>query len=217
VSQYQGEEAGVQQNLWCEDTITVLCCASASGCAIPPLVIFKRKSLLKALTVGEAPSTIYVLNAHSGWIDPEIFWECFLHHFLVYAPAGRPLLLLLLLDGHSSHYNPDFIHEAASHGVVVFCLPPNMTHVAQPLDSVCFHSLIAFWVEACDEYMCRHPGKVVTIYQFSELFASAFAKAFTQNILSSFRVTGVFPPNRKAIPIPGIQEVTSANPPQLQR
>jgi len=113
-----------------------------------------------------------------------------------------------LLDGHSSHYNPDFIREATSHGVVVFCLPPNTTHVAQPLDSVCFRSLKAFWVEACDECMCCHPGKVVTIYQFSELFASAFAKAFTpQNIVSSFRVTGVFPPNRKAIPIPGIQEV----------
>lgn len=102
--------------------ITVLCCASASGCAIPPLVIFKRKSLLKALTVGEAPSAIYGLNAHSGWIDPEIFRECFLRHLLVYPPAGWHLLLLLV--GHSFHYNPDFIHEAASHGVVVFCLPP---------------------------------------------------------------------------------------------
>ena len=66
----------------------------------------------------------------------------FLRHFLVYAPARWPLLLLL--DGHSSHYNPDFIHEVASHGVVVFCLPPNTTHVAQPLDSVCFRSLNAF-------------------------------------------------------------------------
>ena len=64
-------------------------------------------------------------------------------------------------------------------------------------------------MEACDEYMCRNPGKVVTIYQLLQLFASAFAKAFTpQNIVSSFRVTGVFPPNRKAIPIPGIQEIS---------
>ncbi len=56
--------------------------------------------------------------------------------------------------------------------------------------------------------MSHHPGKVVTVYQFSELFASAFTEAFTpRNIVSSFRVSGVFPPNRKAIPIPGIQEV----------
>ena len=120
---------------------------------------------------------------------------------------------MLLMDGHKSHYNPDFIREAAKHGVVVFCLPPNTTHVSQPLDSTCFHSLKRFWIEACDNYKCSHPGKVVTIYQFSELFASAFIKAFTfRNITSSFRVTGVFPPNRKAISIPGDTETLRCTP-----
>ena len=89
------------------------------------------------------------------------------------------LPLLLLIDGHKAHYNPDFIREAAKHGVIIFCLPPNTTHVSQPLDSTCFHSLKRFWIEACDNYMCSNPGKVVTIYQFSELFASAFVKAVT--------------------------------------
>ena len=187
--------------------VTVLCCISASGCAIPPLVIFQRKSLLKGLTVGEVPGTMYGLNPQSGWMDGEIFKEWFLRHFLVYAPAGRPLLLLV--DDHSSHFNPAFIREAANHGVVVFCLPPNTTHVSQPLDSTCFRSLKAFWWEACNDYMCQNPGKVVTLYQFSKLFASAFMKAMTpRNITSSFRVTGVFPPNRKAIPIPGYSEAT---------
>ena len=52
--------------------------------------------------------------------------------------------------------------------------------------------------------MSANPGKIVTIYQFSKLFASAFTKAFTpRNITSSFRVTGVYPLNRRAIPIPG--------------
>ena len=61
--------------------------------------------------------------------------------------------------------------------------------------------------------MCSNPGNVVTIYQFSELFASAFVKAFTpRNITSSFRATGVFPPNRKAIPIPGDTESLGCTP-----
>ena len=140
-----------------------------------------------------------------GWC--EIFTEWFLRHFLVYAPAGRPLLLLI--DGHSSHFNPEFIRQAASHGVMVFCLPPNTTHVCQPLDNTCFRSLKAFWNEACGDYMGCHPGKVITIYQFSMLFASAFFKAFTpRNITASFRATGVFPPNRRAIPIPGYSQTT---------
>ncbi len=52
--------------------------------------------------------------------------------------------------------------------------------------------------------MTNNPGKVVSISQFSELFASAWSKAMTpQNILSSFRATGVHPVNRGAIEIPG--------------
>ena len=83
--------------------VTVLCCTSAAGSSIPPLVIFQRANLLKCLTLGEVPGTIYGLNPESGWINGEILKEWFVRHFLVYAPAGRPLLLLL--DGHKAHYN----------------------------------------------------------------------------------------------------------------
>ena len=75
----------------------------------------------------------------SGWMDGETFHEWFEHHFLEYAPSGR--YLLLLLDGHSSHYNPPFIRCAAQKGVIVFALPPNTTHISQPLDGVCFKVL----------------------------------------------------------------------------
>lgn len=190
--------------------ITVLCCASASGYAIPPLVIFKRKNMAASLTTGQIAGTSYGLNPKSGWIDGDIFRDWFLRHFLLHAPAVRPLLLLL--DGHSSHFEPNFIREAAGQGVIVFCLPPNTTHVCQPLDSTCFHSLKAHWGNVCSEYLAANPGKVITVYQFSSLFASAFTRAFTpQNIISSFRMTGVFPPNRRAIPIPGYGESAKAS------
>ena len=60
--------------------------------------------------------------------------------------------------------------------------------------------------------MSNNPGKIVTIYQFSELFATAWKKAMTsQNITSSFHATGVFPVNRQALEI--LQEKKS--PPKL--
>ena len=87
----------------------------------------------------EVPDTIYGLHSNSGWIvrsSPSgSFNTC-------YTPAGWPPLLLL--DSHSSHFNPEFIQQAVSQGVMVFCLPPNTTCVCQPLDSMCFHSLQAF-------------------------------------------------------------------------
>ena len=48
------------------------------------------------------------------------------------SPAARPLLLLL--DGHFSHYNPAVIRKAAQEKVILFCLPPHSSHETQPLD-----------------------------------------------------------------------------------
>ena len=107
--------------------VTVLACANAAGYAIPPMIIFQRKNLTTQLTAKEVPGSIYGLS-DSGWMDSELFGEWFHRHFLNYAPSARPLLLLL--DGHSSHYNLEFIRQASSEGVVVFCLPPNTTHVS---------------------------------------------------------------------------------------
>ncbi len=43
--------------------------------------------------------------------------------------------LLLLLDGHSSHYKPESIHYAKDHGVIVLCLSPDTTQDSQLLDT----------------------------------------------------------------------------------
>ena len=80
---------------------TVVGCCSAGGITLPPMVVFDRKSLRPEYTNGEVPGTIYGLSK-SSWKDSELFYLWFRNHFLVYAPPTRPLLLLL--DGHSSHY-----------------------------------------------------------------------------------------------------------------
>ena len=61
--------------------ITVLACVSASGNAIPPLVIFDRKNLTEELTRSEVPDTRYGLS-DSGWMDSDIFQDWFANHFL---------------------------------------------------------------------------------------------------------------------------------------
>lgn len=102
--------------------VTVLACSSAAGYALPPFVIFDRKSLNPQLTVGEVPGTLYGLSA-KGWIDRSLFSDWFFNHFLHYAPSSRPLLLIL--DGHSSHYCPQVIRAAYENEIIIFTLPPN--------------------------------------------------------------------------------------------
>lgn len=114
------------------------------------MVVFQRKTLVPQLTTGEVPGTIYGLSA-SGWMDRELFQEWFHHHFLQHVPASRPLLLLL--DGHSSHYSLECIREASLEGVIIFCLPPHTTHITQPLDVSAFHALKVYWDSECDKFV----------------------------------------------------------------
>ena len=110
---------------------TVLAFVGATGIAYPPMVIFGLKTFNCLLSKGEVPGTSYALSDKS-WINSEVFQHWFEEHFLKYLPKTRPVLLLL--DGHSSHYSPVTIKIAAENQVILFALPPHTTHVSQPLD-----------------------------------------------------------------------------------
>jgi len=54
--------------------------------------------------------------------------------------------------------------------------------------------------------MAQHPGKFVTVYQFSSIFAEAWQNAMTsKTVTASFKAMGVYPLNHKAVDIPGVQ------------
>ena len=177
--------------------ITVVGCVSAAGYCIPPMVIYDRQTLQQDMSKGEVGGTLYGLSK-KGWIDQELCRVWFKHHFLRYAPPTRPLLLLM--DGHSTHYCPETINCARAARVVLFTLPPNTTHVSQPLDKGCFGPLKAQWRSVCHEFLSQNPGKSVTRFTFSELFAKAWMESMTlTNIVSGFRQTGIYPVNRSKL------------------
>ena len=138
----------------------------------------------------------------NSWINSELFHGWFVDHFL---PRNRPLILLL--DGHSSHYCPATIRYAAKEGILIYVLPPNTTHLTQPLDKGCFSPLKIKWKQVCSEFRWKNPGRVVTRFDFSKLFAEAWYDAMSsKNIISSFRTTGICPFNRHALKVPGMEK-----------
>ena len=70
------------------------------------------------------PVTTYGLSSY-GWTDLELFHGWLTDHFLKHAVGSQQLLLLL--DGHSSHYSAATIRFAKEHDVIVLCLPPHTT------------------------------------------------------------------------------------------
>ncbi len=165
----------------------MLCCCNAAGYTIPPFVIFDGKMLKPELTMNEVPGTFYGLSPN-GWIDSELFVQWFIHHFLAYIPPIRPILLLL--DGHSSHFNPIVIKKATEEGIIIFRLPPNATHKAQPLDKGIFGPLKTAWQSVCREYMTNNPFKNVTKFQSNALFKTAWMHSMNMtNIIAGFKTT----------------------------
>ena len=192
--------------------ITILACASASGYVIPPMVIFEGKRLNPEWTKGEVPNTLYGMS-DKGWTDMELFNHWLTKLFLPNIPPARPVMLFL--DGHSSHYEPDTIRLAMEENVVVFCLPPHTTHVSQPLDISFFRPLKSYWSNACHEYIQKNPGRIITKYQFSPLFSDAWYKAIKPaNIIGGFRGVGIYPFNSAAITIPETPPSSSTSDPE---
>ena len=81
--------------------------------------------------------------------------SCLICGFLTHAPPIRPLLLLM--DGHSSHYQPAVIRRAAEEGVILFTLPPHTSHLTQPLYKGCFGPLKKHWQKECWQYISSCP------------------------------------------------------------
>ncbi len=180
--------------------ITVVGCVSASGQCLPPMIIFPRKKMKPELGVGEVPGTIYGL-VQKGWMTQELFMLWFDRHFLRYAPATRPILLLL--DGHSSHYCPEALKLAQQEEVIMLALPPNTTHLTQPLDKGVFGPLKLRWRQVVHDFRVSHPGQVVTQYNFCSLLSKAWVEAMTpKNISSGFSTTGIYPFNPDALTLP---------------
>ena len=112
--------------------ITILACANAAGTTLPQMVIFDRQRFNLEWSQGEIPNTLYGMS-QKGWTDQELFSYWMTDLFVKNIPPARPVILIV--NGHSSHYEPDTIRVAAEAGIVMLCLPPHTTHVAQPLDA----------------------------------------------------------------------------------
>jgi hypothetical protein len=84
---------------------------------------------------GEVSGTTYGMSA-KGWVDSELFRGWLTDHFLKFAVAARPLLLVL--DGHSSHYQPELVQYAKEKDVIYCFASHPIRHMNHNLSiSVC--------------------------------------------------------------------------------
>ena len=173
-------------------THTILICASAAGCCIPPLIIFPRVRMNDALKTGAPPGTIFEAS-QKGWINKDIFIH-WLNFFIDSIPKARPVLLIY--DGHSSHISIEAIDLARKNDINLLCLPAHGTHILQPLDLSIMRSFKLNISKASTAFMVENPGKVITEYDICGILGKAWPQSLTPvNIMSGFCKSGIYPLN----------------------
>ena len=174
--------------------INVIACVSASGQCIPSSVVFDAKRTNVEWRKDEVAGTSYGLS-EKGWVDSKLFKGWLSEHFLPIALGAHPLLLLL--DGHSSHYQSELVSFAREYGIILFCLPPHTTHDSQPLDASVFKPLKQNWQNACHNFIQSNPSLSITKCRFSGL---AWGKTMSPAIIClGFQRCDVYPLNLDAI------------------
>ena len=126
----------------------LFCMCKCCMCKILCLLSWKQWTKLE-MTNGEVPGTLYDVS-ENGWITQQLLKEWFHHHFLAFLSNIRPVLLLI--DGHSTHYCSETIWMAAACKVVLCTLPSHTTHLRQLLDKGCFAPLKMAWCEICQHF-----------------------------------------------------------------
>ena len=135
------------------------------------------------------PNTISGYNK-SGYMTKELF-VTWLHHFIKYASPSLSNIVLLVLDGHSTHVkNIEAIDLATQNNVDIICLPPHTSHRMQPLD-VSFMGPFKTYCNHEIDAIVRN-REFVRLYELAGIFARAYTKAATTIAVSGFRKTGIY-------------------------
>lgn len=175
--------------------VTTCCIVSASGTALPPVMVFPRKNFKNYMTKNTPAGTLG-LAAPSGWMNSEIFPEV-IQHFIKHTNSTPENPSILIMDNHESHLSIEALNLAKAAGVNILTLPPHTSAKLQPLDVGIFGPFKTYYNAAIDSWLLRNPGRPVSIYEVGELVGVAFLKAMTPtNITNAFRKCGIFPFDR---------------------
>ncbi|SCU90872.1 LADA_0F06854g1_1 [Lachancea dasiensis] len=208
---------------------TVTACVSAAGQIVPPMVtaassIAKHKTechifnprfeaLAKPKLHTGVEDKVNLVFTSNGWNNSKAFFEYvkwFDAHTLQTAKEHSSNGILrqrvLIVDNHYSHYCQQVLDFVTERRIVLLLLPPNTTHILQPLDVGVFSNLKKKVRTLATEW-CPNPtlgpdgkpryGHFDVLCNFINALNHTLCHDFESSTISqAFRTAGVYPPER---------------------
>ncbi|KJZ68936.1 hypothetical protein HIM_11679 [Hirsutella minnesotensis 3608] len=188
---------GIPEN---RESATAIEAISVNGDVIPAfLILAGQMHMASWYQIPELDPDTVIRPTPTGYSNDVISLE-WLQHFDKHSEkSSRSSKRLLILDGHGSHHTRQFIEYCDNHNIIPFGMPPNLTHVLQPLDVVVFQPLKHYHAKALD-VMVRDGLVNITKLEFLSCIQQVRLQAFKEStIRSAFRKTGIFPFNPQVV------------------
>ena len=164
--------------------ISLLATICADGTHLPPALIYQGVSGdLQDTWTDDLVSQdeAFFACSQNGWSNNEYGLNYLKQIFDLYtkAKAGRARRLLIV-DGHASHVNWEFLQTCDRLRILVCILPPHTTHRLQPLDVSLFQPLATAYSRGINTLMYNRESHVhITKRLFWPLFRDAWKASFT--------------------------------------
>lgn len=124
---------------------SIMYACTAAGTCLATYVVYKGQRMQDTWISGGPADTIYNCSP-SGWFDAEIFVDWFkkvIIPFVRRLPSAEPTVIIG--DNLASHVSFEVIELCQELNIRMTFLPPNATHLLQPLDVGCFAPLKKAW------------------------------------------------------------------------
>ena len=115
-------------------------------------------------------------------------YEYWLEHLFIPSTAHLNRPLLLIIDGHASHFSLKIINLLRTNQIICLMLPSHSTHALQPLDVVVFNCVKNDWTKLVKNHL-KDGYKSIKNGDFPRLIKKLFvdkAAFSTTRIVSSF-------------------------------
>ncbi|XP_068229518.1 tigger transposable element-derived protein 1-like [Palaemon carinicauda] len=201
------EESSAQH----KTNITVLANVCADGRIPPPMIIYPRKRI--SAHMGENFPEGYdccVGKSEKGYITIETLYEYLCNSFndwLNDNNVQRPIIIWT--DWHETRNNYYLAKQLQLLNIVLYGLPPNTTHMMQPLDVSVFGPLKKSWSRGAKEFEHQNPDSMITQVNFAKVFLPIYYNCVSaDNIKAGFKKCGLCPFDQDA---PDYSKIESAS------
>ena len=127
----------------------------------------------------------------------------------VFVPEAKQLpgRTILIGDNLSCHFSESVLRQSATQDISFICLPPNSTHILQPLDVAFYGPLKRYWRQILDEWKMSSAKRSITLTKdmLPRLLNKLYNKLYeddtetSENLVSGFRKCGIHPLNSEEV------------------